>query len=64
MIINKDPVMKCELYKKEGCSHVDGFLCDYNKCTMRMEFELFILEQQLGIPNHLRYYNRKKEKCT
>jgi hypothetical protein len=64
MKISKDPVKYCKLYKKEGCSHVNGFLCDYEKCTMRMEFELFELEQQLDIPQHLRYHNRKETKCT
>ena len=30
----KDPVYSCEVYKKEGCSHVDGFLCDMEKCEI------------------------------
>ena len=33
-----DPVRKCELYKKEGCSHVDGLLCDYHNCSMLKEY--------------------------
>ena len=33
-----DPVTHCELYIKEGCSHVDGFLCDMNTCDMRQKF--------------------------
>lgn len=37
-IILNDPVKKCELYKKEGCSHVDGILCDYPKCSMLEAF--------------------------
>ncbi len=28
-----DPVKKCEVYRLEGCSHVDGFLCDMKTCT-------------------------------
>ena len=33
-----DPVMHCELYAKEGCTHVDGFLCDMNTCDIRHKF--------------------------
>ena len=33
-----DPVRGCELYKNEGCSHVDGLLCDYPKCEMLKEY--------------------------
>lgn len=33
-----DPVKGCELYKNEGCSHVDGLLCDYPKCEMLKEY--------------------------
>ena len=32
----KDPVYNCEVYKKIGCSHVDGFLCDFEKCEIRL----------------------------
>ena len=32
---DNDPVKKCELYLAEGCSHVDGPLCDFPKCSMR-----------------------------
>ena len=34
----KDPVKHCDLYKNEGCTHVDGFLCDYDTCTMRLDY--------------------------
>ena len=33
-----DPVTHCELYIKEGCSHVDGFLCDMDTCDIRQKF--------------------------
>jgi len=33
-----DPVTECDLYKNEGCSHVDGFLCDVESCSMRKEY--------------------------
>jgi hypothetical protein len=38
MKMSKDPVKHCELYKDDGCSHVDGFLCDYETCEMRLEY--------------------------
>jgi hypothetical protein len=33
-----DPVRHCDLYKDEGCAHVDGFLCDFETCSMRLEY--------------------------
>ena len=54
----QDPLKKCYLYKEEGCSHVDGFLCNVDTCKERLEHELFKLEQELDIPYKLRYYNR------
>jgi len=35
---NNDPVRYCELYKHKGCSHVDGYLCDFPKCSMMLEY--------------------------
>ena len=29
-----DPVYGCRLYDELGCSHVDGPLCDFPKCSM------------------------------
>lgn len=34
----KDPVKYCQLYKDDGCSHVDGTLCDFNTCDMRLNY--------------------------
>jgi hypothetical protein len=34
-----DPVKHCKLYKSEGCAHVDGFLCVYDTCDMRINYE-------------------------
>jgi len=34
----KDPVRSCELYKDEGCAHVDGYLCDFPNCDMRNSY--------------------------
>lgn len=61
-ISKRDPFKNCIVYKSEdSCSHVDGFLCDYNKCTLRLEAEMFELENQLEIPMELRYHNREKK---
>lgn len=32
-----NPVKHCQVYKQLGCSHVDGFLCDYPDCSMLKE---------------------------
>lgn len=37
--MSKDPVKHCNLYKEEGCVHVDGTLCDFNTCTMRTDHD-------------------------
>ena len=29
-----DPVYNCPVYRNSGCSHVDGILCDYPKCSI------------------------------
>lgn len=62
--ISNDPVRHCNLYKQRGCAHVDGMLCDYDTCEERLEYELFELEQQLDIPQHLRYHNREETKMN
>lgn len=33
-----DPVYGCELYKEQGCAHVDGMLCDFPKCSMLADY--------------------------
>lgn len=33
-----DPVYSCRLYKKQGCAHVDGFLCHYPQCPCLQEY--------------------------
>ena len=34
-----DPVFHCAVYKQEGCSHVDGFLCNYEDCDIRLKYQ-------------------------
>lgn len=29
-----DPVYGCEVHKEIGCSHVDGYLCDFPDCDI------------------------------
>lgn len=33
-----DPVNNCQVYLKDGCSHVDGFLCEFETCSTRLEY--------------------------
>lgn len=35
----KDPIKHCSLHKDQGCSHIDGFLCDFETCSMRIDYE-------------------------
>ena len=34
-----DPVVHCEVYKKEGCAHVDGLLCDMPTCSILEKYK-------------------------
>lgn len=40
-ILNKypDPVIVCDVYKREGCSHVDGYLCNPKTCNMLIKYK-------------------------
>ena len=33
-----DPLKDSQVYKKLGCSHVDGLLCDFPNCSLNNEF--------------------------
>lgn len=33
-----DPIVYCEYYKKHGCAHVDGYLCNIMNCSTLKEF--------------------------
>lgn len=33
-----DPVYNCDVYRKEGCSHVDGMLCDMKTCKILADY--------------------------
>lgn len=38
--MTKDPLKHCILYKEKGCCHVDGYLCDVDKCNMLKEYKI------------------------
>ena len=46
---SNDPVYSCIVYKRHGCSHLDGVLCDIKTCDILKEYKLAELEQQLNI---------------
>lgn len=33
-----DPVKNCEVHKEEGCTHVDGYLCEMETCDILENF--------------------------
>lgn len=33
-----DPCRVCDLYKEEGCVHVDGYLCKVETCEMLSDY--------------------------
>ena len=35
-----DPVKHCDVYCEEGCSHVDGFLCNMEDCDILEKFRV------------------------
>lgn len=35
----RDPVLSCRQFKEVGCSHVDGFLCDFPNCSIQKNYE-------------------------
>jgi hypothetical protein len=35
-----DPVKGCDVYKDIGCTHVDGFLCDYPNCSILKDYRM------------------------
>ncbi len=44
--LNDDPVKHCDVYKCEGCSHVDGYLCDMETCDILEKF----LQEKISNP--------------
>jgi hypothetical protein len=44
-----DPLKHCELYKDQGCSHVDGILCEVETCGESIEYYRW---KGQGLPKH------------
>lgn len=42
-----DPVKHCNLYKEIGCSHLDGMMCDFPKCSMLTNYVKNVDEKAL-----------------
>ena len=38
-MFKNDPVYKCNVYKEDGCAHVDGLLCDFPECDINNDFD-------------------------
>lgn len=38
LIKENDPVYGCEVWLNEGCSHVDGLLCNYPECEILKKY--------------------------
>lgn len=36
---SNDPVKNCDVYKNEGCAHVDGFLCNMQTCNILRDYK-------------------------
>ena len=36
--LSYDPVYDCKVFKEDGCVHVDGPLCDMDKCNLLKHF--------------------------
>lgn len=39
--IPKDPLKHCDVVKKEGCAHVDGFLCNVDECEILSNYKKY-----------------------
>ena len=48
-----DPVKGCDVYRNIGCSHVDGFLCDYPDCSILKEYKM--KHEDRALPLHTVY---------
>tara|TARA_Y100000310_G_scaffold331295_1_gene404596 strand:- start:483 stop:629 length:147 start_codon:yes stop_codon:yes gene_type:complete len=38
--LKNDPVYNCDVYKKIGCGHVDGFLCKMKTCEILRNYKI------------------------
>ena len=54
-----DPVKDCHYYKKFGCAHVDGFLCNVFTCSTNKEY-VDSLERSEKLKKIISKLNEKK----
>lgn len=56
-----DPLKHCLYYKNNGCSHVDGYLCDVLECNILNKYmKTFQRKDKLTkILNNIKYGRRK-----
>ena len=47
-----DPVHDCSLYKEQGCSYVDGLLCDFPECTLNKQYQEEKKSPEVYVFNH------------
>lgn len=43
---NIDPLTYCHYYKKYGCAHIDGYLCNVSDCSILKEYNKDLLRTQ------------------
>ena len=55
----KDPMTSCDVYRKEGCAHVDGFLCDVEKCDILESYTKLPQINKVGLLDALAEYFKK-----
>ena len=61
--MGKDPVKHCKLYKDDGCAHVDGYLCDFETCSMRLDYALRVHTEggyEVGLVEEAEEFSRKR----
>lgn len=58
--MKNDQVKNCFVHKIVGCSHVDGFLCDFPKCEILTNgFKTIIFESQKNVNEYNRLYSNE-----
>lgn len=50
--MKNDPCKSCNLYKEQPCSHVDGFLCDFESCNMRINYDNKYIALKMLVDDH------------
>jgi hypothetical protein len=58
MCLSKHVKDNCVIYRRKGCSFVNGVLCKYDTCKRRNEAGIRILEKNLDIQEPERLYSK------